>query len=213
LNNFALSSLFSILRGRFCSALDSLSSPDLSEFTPLLGSVHHPHAFALLLSLIDIHEGAFETNYSPRRVVYALAEVLLTTNHRNHVLLASSSLVVLLLDRYFSAATITDEISTATAPQNPISSKQERQTLQKLVKRLLEIGAPIDVSRDLFRRAVREDNANKLDAEILDLLRSGMKSRWPPHFILDGAVTMEVKEEGVKGLSANGFTFMVSHVL
>lgn len=48
-----------------------------------------------------------------------------------------------------------------------------------------------------------------LDSEVLEVLRTGMKMRWPEHFSMEGRAAVKFVEEGVRGLPSNGFTFMV----
>lgn len=48
-----------------------------------------------------------------------------------------------------------------------------------------------------------------LDSDVLELLRAGMKTRWPEHFSMEGRAAVKFVEEGVRGLPGGGFTFMV----
>lgn len=124
---------------------------------------------------------------------------------------------------------------------------QHRKVMQRLLRRLLEMGARTEEMRGIFQGAVvlkkdashppigkriedkgkgaegidpkeSEKTAGKvdevkmeyaLDSEVLEVLRTGMKTRWPEHFSMEGRAAVKFVEEGVRGLPSNGFTFMV----
>jgi hypothetical protein len=86
-------------------------------------------------------------------------------------------------------------------------SEKERQVLQKLLKRLLEMGATTSEARTIFQKAIKEDEM--LDTEVVELIRAGMKSRWLEHFSIESPASLVVSEEGIKGLPITGLTFMV----
>ncbi|KAJ6482342.1 hypothetical protein C8R47DRAFT_1073631 [Mycena vitilis] len=48
-----------------------------------------------------------------------------------------------------------------------------------------------------------------LDAELLEVFRYAMKSRWPEHFSMESPAALTLGEEGVRGLPVGEFTFMI----
>jgi hypothetical protein len=80
--------------------------------------------------------------------------------------------------------------------------------MQKLLKKMLSIGAPTKDVRLMFRNVVQMDDT--LDSHILEMLRMTMRVKWPEHFSLDGAASIELREDGGKGMPCpQGFSFMV----
>ena len=76
------------------------------------------------------------------------------------------------------------------------------------------MGAETAEVRKMFESALTTTTAiepGKLDMELLDLLKVGMKSRWMDHFSLEGCSSLAFREEGMRGLPSAGFTFMVRH--
>ena len=230
----------------------------LEEFKPLLGAIRHPRAFVLLYTLIGKHEEVFmftdpdsvykyTYTYSPRRVLFTLTDFLISTpsNHRNLAVLSQAGLVVPILEWHLgceglgesntstSGSDIHEGEDNTTKPprtRQTSKSKPEKQTLQKLIKRLLELGAPESTTRELFRRTVavtridvdpdpptpgeaETTNHSKLDAEVLDLVKAGVKGsmRWPGHFVFCAGAGLGVGGDSVggKGWMSAGFTFMV----
>lgn len=115
---------------------------------------------------------------------------------------------------------------------------QHRKVMQRLLRRLLEMGARTEEMRGIFQSVVvlkkdpptgkgkqiedksvengeAAENVGEgkveyaLDSEVLEVLRTGMKTRWPEHFSMEGRAAVKFVEEGVRGLPSNGFTFMV----
>lgn len=144
--------------------------------------------------------------------------------------------------------------------------KEQRKVMQRLLRKLFEMGARTEEMRGVFREAVvvravakpitappppsaqngngdstdskpnGNDNSKSkgkakekatgendgekaeeeveyeqtLDPDILELLRSSIKTRWPDHFSMEGSrAAVKFVEEGVRGLPVAGFTFMV----
>ena len=76
--------------------------------------------------------------------------------------------------------------------------EKERQVLQKLLRRLLEMGATTTEARGIFQKAVVlkdvDGKSNEvLDGEILDVVRFGMKSRWVEHFSMEAPAAIVVR--------------------
>ncbi|KAI5118373.1 hypothetical protein M0805_008701 [Coniferiporia weirii] len=177
-DNFALSSIFTMLREQARS--------DFSGYRSMLGTIKHPSVYILLITLLSNIPADDDFLFG---AVFALTETLISTNHRNKVLLSSTSIFKPIFQHFLRSETPT------------------RLILQKLLKKLLDIGAQIPDVRYLLQRAVRDDGT--LDTDILEVIRSGMKAKWPMHFSLEGSAAFELKEENVRGLPTTGFTFMV----
>ena len=145
-----------------------------------------------------------------RCAMFKMYEMLSHASHRNHAVLCGLFLVGPVLKRFYEA-------TRARAESDDEKEKKERERekllLQKLLKRLLEMGAETGEVRMMFDRALLLDGSGadvgRLDMEMLDLLKVGMKSRWMEHFSLEGRSLLAFREEAMKGLPAAGFTFMV----
>lgn len=185
LDNFALSSIFKSLR--------SSDAIDISDFKSLLGTIMQPRAYLLIFELFpDIP--AADTFLSGK--IFLIFEHLIGLNHRNKVLLSSMPLFSPILQTYLRP----DE-----------AAMQFRPCLQKILKRLVDVGVLITDARLLFQRAVKDDGT--LEMDVLEIIRSGMKAKWPSHLSMEGSSSLEIKDENVKGLPPSGFTFMVLHSL
>ncbi|KZT25814.1 beach-domain-containing protein [Neolentinus lepideus HHB14362 ss-1] len=184
LHNFSLAGLFGILRNN--SQLISKGTGLQSDF----GLIYYPDALKLLWSFTQLH---FTNDVILRLGVYRVLERLSATSHRNKAILSGMNLLESLLtgSRTGTEAKVSDD---------------ERSVKQKLLKRLLDMGATPKVGRSLFRKAVKDDET--LDLDTLDILRSGMKSKWPNHFSMESKAALRFEEPKVKGLPAMGFTFM-----
>ncbi|GLB39117.1 hypothetical protein LshimejAT787_0602790 [Lyophyllum shimeji] len=86
---------------------------------------------------------------------------------------------------------------------------KERYVLQKLLRRLLDMGATTSEARLIFQRTIKEDNT--LDMEVLDFIRFGIKSRWLEHFSMESPAALILREESLRGVPGTGFTFMCFH--
>jgi len=129
--------------------------------------------------------------------LYKLFENLFQVNHRNQGVLASLNLVRSLFPRYCECRA------------DPNASERERHALQKLLRKSLEMGATTEEARRILQHAVEKDGEEeKLDLDMLDLVRYGMKSRWLEHFSMESPAALVVHDENSKGLPFGGFTFM-----
>ncbi|RXW16665.1 hypothetical protein EST38_g9189, partial [Candolleomyces aberdarensis] len=129
--------------------------------------------------------------------LYKLFEGLFHVNHRNQGVLASLNLVRTLFPRFCDSR------------NNPNVLERERHALQKLLRRLLEMGSTTEEARKILQRAVvKNGEEESLDPEMLDLVRFGMKSRWSEHFSLESPAALVAHDESSKGLPISGFTFM-----
>ncbi|KAJ7075426.1 beach-domain-containing protein [Mycena belliarum] len=182
--NFSLAGAFTSIRTAAAADLDAT----LLEIVSRLGGIKRPGAMAVLCRLAPQLTGESATM---RYGMLKLFELLAGTTHRNHVVFSSLGLAGPLLARFCT----------------PGTSERERNVLQKLLRRLLDMGATPAVARMLFQTVVRGDET--LDAELLEVIRYGMKSRWLQHFSMESPASLTLTEEGVKGLPATGFTFMI----
>lgn len=173
--NFSLSGAFRSIRGASIAEVDAT----LREVVARLGGIKRAGAMAVLCRLAPHLIG---DDSSMRYGVFKLFELLAGTTHRNHVVFSSLGLAAPILARFC-------------APGTP---ELERNVLQKLLRRLLDMGATPPVARMLFQTVVRPDDT--LDAELLEVIRYGMKSRWLEHFSMESPASMTLTEEGVKGL-------------
>lgn len=183
LHDFSMATLFTSVRELETEARDA----KLAEYLPRIKVVLRPGAIRIIWGVIP-HLAPEDT--SLRQTIYKTMEHLARSAHRNQVILGSLGL-----------------FESAFALYRTTVSPAERPILQKLLKRLLDIGASATEARALFKQAINEDGS--LSPEVLDLIRAGMKARWPEHFSFEGRSALVFKDENVKGLPATGFTYMV----
>jgi hypothetical protein len=186
LHDFSVSSLFMSLRDAEYSDLDSR----IKDVEARLGVIALPGAIGILLDLLP----KFSDDSMLHYVVYRLLERLSALKHRNKVVLSGLSLLGRLFRIY-------------TSQKGSSAASQERRIIQKLLKRILDLGATTVDTRAMFQSAVAPDGT--LDTSILEMIRAGIKSRWPDHFSFEKRAALIFKEENTKGLPTSGFTFLV----
>lgn len=191
IHNFRASDIFSSVRDAQEDELEDV----VGAFESRLGTIRHPGAMLILWNAIPQLTAG---NASMRYVVFKLLDLLSHFSHRNQAILSGLGMVKSTFERLCDAR------------RDTAVSEKERHTLQKLLRRLLEMGATTSEARVIFQRAVRADET--LDTEILDIIRFGMKSRWLEHFSMESPAALLLTEDNVKGLPAGGFTFMVRHI-
>lgn len=184
--DFSVSSLFMSLRVAEYDDVDAR----IKDIEVRLGLIAQPGAVGILLDLLPRLSEDTMLHY----VVYKLLERLSALRHRNKVILCGLGI----LGRLFRTFTSQKKLST---------SSQERRIVQKLLRRILDLGATTVDTRIMFQSAVTSDGT--LNADILEMIRSGIKSRWPDHFSFERRAFLEFSEENAKGLPTTGFTFMV----
>ncbi|KAF8184760.1 hypothetical protein BJ912DRAFT_973913 [Pholiota molesta] len=90
---------------------------------------------------------------------------------------------------------------------------KEKYVLQKLLRKLLEMGASTAEARGLFQATLKGVDHDKLDPDILDVIRYGMKSRWVEHFSMEGEAAISLQGINVdsrwKTLPKDGMTFLM----
>jgi hypothetical protein len=186
LHDFSVSSLFTSLRDAEYSDLDSR----IKDVEARLGVIALPGAIGILLDLLP----KFSEDSMLHYVVYRLLERLSALKHRNKVVLSGLNLLGRLFRIY-------------TSQKGSSSASQERRIIQKLLKRILDLGATTVDTRAMFQSAVAPNGT--LDTSILEMIRTGIKSRWPDHFSFEKRAALKFKEENTKGLPTSGFTFLV----
>lgn len=165
----------------------------INEFRPRLGMIRRPEAISVLWKFIPRFDS---TDKSIRYGVFKLFELLAHACHRNQVILSTCGFVDFLLSHFLEARTDATQFS-----------DKEKHVVQKLLKRLLDMGTTTSAARILFQRAIKDDES--LDAEVLDIIRAGMKSRWLEHLSLESPASLAMTQEAVKGLPATGFSLTV----
>lgn len=202
LRNFSLSGIFVETAKRDYAAIDS----QIQNAEPMFRTIRRPGALRVLHSCMEYlpSVNAPLLRYS----VLKLFERLVQHSHRNHAVVASLNLVGSLFEVFYaSTKSRTPEDADADATHEPTTSKQERHVIIRLLKRLLELGATTEEARTMFQRSVKSDDS--LDIDVLELLRAGLKNRWPEHLSLEGPAALMIPEEFARGLPSGGFTFMV----
>lgn len=190
-HNFSLSAMF-IAPDEF--AHDAVDS-QLRDAEPMLKFIRHPGVFRVLFAALARLPPPKDARL--RYTVLRLLERLTWHSHRNHAVLTSLGLIGALFDLYYASG----------GPQpRRVLAKQERQAVLKVLKRLMELGSDTTVARTMFQRAVNEDET--LNGEVLELLRAGMKTRWPEHLSMEGAASVAVPSTS-RALPTTGFTFMI----
>ncbi|TFY62229.1 hypothetical protein EVJ58_g3994 [Rhodofomes roseus] len=188
LHKFSMTGIFDIGTEADYAQLDHR----IRDFEPAFGPIRHAEAFRLLFSFIP---QASADGRPLRYCVLKLLERLSYHSHRNHCLLSSLALVEPLFRRYCEWKEDAD------------IAKPERQIVQKLLRRFIDVGTSTDEAAVMFQRAVREDNT--LDADVLEVLRAGMKVKWPEHLSLEDSAAIQVPHHDTRGLPLAGFTFMI----
>jgi hypothetical protein len=189
LHDFSLCGIFTALRDAEEAELDN----KISDLESRLGLIRRPGAIGLLWSFVP--QMVADDNHM-RYGVCKLFERLSCGSHRNQAILSSLGLVKSIFD-YFDRSR-----------EDPTFTEKSRHLLQKLLRRLLDLGATTAEARVIFQNVIKDNET--LDADVLELVRAGMKARWPKHFSLENQAAFVLVRGGLKGLPATGFTHMVS---
>ncbi|KZT02850.1 beach-domain-containing protein [Laetiporus sulphureus 93-53] len=188
LHKFSMSGIFAYEPDADYDQLDHR----IRDFESAFGFIYLPQALLVLYNFIPL---AYSADAPLRYCILKLLERLSHHNHRNHCVLGSLDLVGPLFRRYCEWK------------DDDTVMKRERQVVQKLLRRLVDVGTTTEDARLMFQHVVREDEA--LDIDILEVLRAGMKVKWPEHFSLEAPATLQVTQYDMKGLPSTGFTFMI----
>lgn len=185
LNDFSVSGIFTSLRDTPLEELDQ----KIKEFESRLGLIKLPGAVRLLW---DFRPQLGADDSAMYYAFFKLFERLCATCHRNLATLSSIGIVKSVMEYYADARTRRDV----------------EQVVQKLLRHLLDLGATTPEARMLFQRTILSGEQS-LDTEMLEIVRSAMKSRWPEHFSLESLAEFTMVHDGVRGVPATGFTFAV----
>ncbi|KAG9311479.1 hypothetical protein JVU11DRAFT_8594 [Chiua virens] len=161
--------------------------------------IKHPITFektlGCLLSL-SVHEFALVNVPSLQPVMYKILEHLTQSSHRNLAVLSMLGILSPMFSTFIASSTM----------DQPISHAAERRLQCKIIKRLFEMGTSTQDARRLFQFAVKEDKS--LDTEMIDLIRTGLKSKWPPHISFQDRSAVTMSCGGLNALPTSGLTFM-----
>lgn len=158
---------------------------ELKEVSGINKTIKHAGAVKILWGLVE------EPDDATRYALYKLFELLFAASHRNGAILSSLEIVGPVF-RHLKEA-----------------KDKEKQVLQKLLRKLLEMGASTAEARTLFQASIQVSDCDKLDLDVLDVIRFGMKSRWVEHFSMEGAAGVTL-QGGWKTVPKDGMTFLVS---
>ncbi|KAG2346496.1 beach-domain-containing protein [Suillus weaverae] len=161
------------------------------EFAPCLARISLPGAFSVLWSFTL---RTMNTDRVLRLIVYRLLEHLTHSTHRNLAVLSMQNILPHLFKSWKANMSSAGDDDT------------EHRILAKILRRLFEMGASTQDSRDLLQCTAKQDGT--ADAEMFELLRSSAKSRWPQHFTLDSCSALVMSSTEMKTFPAHGFTFM-----
>ncbi|KAN0082499.1 hypothetical protein V8E55_008294 [Tylopilus felleus] len=190
--DFAVVDLFVTLPA-YCHDLHELDVHFL-EFAPSLGTIHLPRVFKIVWELLL---GCLATNASLRLIVYKILEHMTQSSHHNLAVLSMLGVLTPMFSSFISSSAV-DQLGSHAA---------ERRLQCKIIKRLFEMGASTQDAQRLFQCAVKEDKS--LDTEIIDLIRTGLRSKWPPHISFQDMSTVTMSLGGLTTLPPSGFTFML----
>lgn len=164
------------------------------EFASSLGTIHLPRVFKIVWELVI---GSLATNPSLRLIVYKILEHLTQSSHHNLAVLSMLGILTPMLSGFISSAV--DQLGSHAA---------ERRLQCKIIKRLFEMGASTQDAQQSFQCAVKEDKS--LNIEMIDLIRTSLRSKWPPHISFQDMSAVTMPLGGWNTLPTSGLTFMVS---
>jgi hypothetical protein len=187
IHDFRMVTLFKALYDVEFDVVDDL----LAKHEPHLQSIHHPPVLSLLWSL---HQRVWTRSSLRYGFARALAH-LAGASHRNLAVMSGAGLVIPIFNHF------------RTSKGDESVPEKERHAWQKLLRRLLELGADPAHARAMLQETVQQGDT--LDPETLDLIRYGMKSRWVDHFSMEGPSGIVITDTERKSLPTSGITFMV----
>ncbi|KAH9476097.1 Beige protein-like protein 1 [Psilocybe cubensis] len=189
----SLSDFSPLLVGFFTDLHDKDIETVDEKVKKVVGIIRHAGALRILWDLAV----PSTLNDVGRYGLYKLFEGLFGLNHRNAGVLSSLGIVGDVFRRFRTTKKAED------------GRNKERHVLQKLLRRLLEMGATTAEARGLFAAAIVDD---KLDPEILDVARFGMKSRWVEHFSMEGPAAVVLGDSDTnkwRTLPKDGLSFLI----
>jgi hypothetical protein len=199
LGSFAFANFYVTLNTQTEGTIDySLIDSKIHEAERRLSKIHNPGFLLVLYSLRQ------EMNPNPT-LSYAIAkslERIAHSNHRNQAYLNQLGLVQALFDELHPKD---DSTKLAKRSELPLP---EVQILQKLLRRLIEMGASLPLARQIFAAALRADHT--IDSDVLEILRAGMRAKWPEFLSFHGQAGLIFNDSQGKAFPpSSGFTFMV----
>ncbi|KIY47744.1 beach-domain-containing protein [Fistulina hepatica ATCC 64428] len=183
LQDFSFSAIFSSFRGM--PELDV--ERRIADIEPRLHSIRHPGALKVFWGFIPKFTDGDATFKS---AVLKLFERIMLWSHRNLAAMSDLDMVIPVFDLW---------------SQN--GNDSETRMLQRILKRLLDMGATASQMRYILSKVVNSDGT--LEPDILEVVRASSRSRWPPHFSLVNSGHLVFISDDVKGLPSTGFTFMM----
>ena len=189
LQNFSISGVIASLRSTDSSEL----STTLTAFEPQFRFIHHPGAIKLLWKLVSDH---FASDFSSSYRLVKLFDHIARAGHRNTAVLCDIGLVGSLFDAILDSKDDTPD------------GECLHRAKQELLRRLLDVGTSTAEARNIFRKVINDGGA--LHSGVLEILRAGMRARWPFHFSFESQAALSLAQEGLKGMPTTGFTFMVT---
>lgn len=179
LNDFAMVPVFISTR----QATQETRDATLTTYFKRMGNIVRPEALKIIWDLLSS-----TSDHVLRYAILKTFEHLSQSSHRNHIVLGTLDLSAFEL---FRTSTNTDE----------------RHVTQKLLRKLMDAGPATKEARYIFQKALNPDDT--INLEVLELIRVGMKARWPTHFSLEEKAYISVREPPARGLPSTGFTVMV----
>ncbi|CCA74832.1 hypothetical protein PIIN_08801 [Serendipita indica DSM 11827] len=196
LQNFSISNLFLSFRESLPSfaKIDSL----IAQNEHRLGKVRLSPVVLLMMECVEIlPRDESMLPYATLKMV----ERLVSLSHRNHSMLNEARLVEHIFTKLYARGVNVEDIDDA-----------ERAVLQRMLRRLLEMGASTAETRMIYQRMV--DTDLNIDSEILEILRSAKRAKFPEYFSFDGPAALHLNEDGGKTFPCPiGFTFMANLAL
>jgi hypothetical protein len=193
LQNFSISNLFSSIQD-FSSSTAGIDSK-IAQTEHRLGKIRLPQAVLILLKATDMLPSEEPMlRYATLKVI----ERLVALNYRNHALLNRAGLLQEIFDNLYSKETTLNEA--------------EKSVMLRTLRRLLEMGASTAEARSIYSKVVKADLT--IDSEILEILKSAKRAKWPEYISFDGPASLQLGEDGGKMLPCPlGFTYMVSRII
>ncbi|KAI9573033.1 hypothetical protein HD554DRAFT_2058344 [Boletus coccyginus] len=191
-HEFAAVDLFVTLQAS-CRDLGELDIHFL-EFATSLGTIYLPGVFKIVWEAVL---GYLATNARLRLILFKILEHLTQSSHRNLAILSMLGILTPMFSSFISSTSV-DQLGPHAA---------ERRLQCKIIKRLFEMGASTQDAQRLFQCAVKEDKS--LDTEMIDLIRSGLRSKWPPHISFQDTSVVTMPLGGWTTLPTSGLTFML----
>jgi hypothetical protein len=188
--NFSISNLFTNLRASVPSIamIDSMIVQNEHRF----GKVRLPDVVIVMFNLVDyLPQDESMLPYTTLKVI----ERLVSLNHRNHSMLNEAHLIQFIFQRLYGR-------------EKSDMDDAERSVLQRTLRRLLEMGASTAETRTMYQRTVNENLV--IDGEVLSIIRSAKRAKFPEYFSFDGPASLQLNEDGGRVFPCPmGFTYMV----